>query len=114
MKIKSKITSFILITILLILTIIPINVFALNRQEKLANADKIGGYLVQELGLNVNVAFGILGNIEAESGFDPAIIEFGYTENTGGCGICQWTNCPRTSSSGRRKTSSSNSKSPNN
>ena len=102
MKIKSKITSFILITILLILTIIPINVFALNRQEKLANADKIGGYLVQELGLNVNVAFGILGNIEAESGFDPAIIEFGYTENTGGCGICQWTNCPRTSSSGRR------------
>lgn len=53
-------------------------------------------------GLNAAAACGICGNIEHESGFRTDIIEYGYTFNNGGVGLCQWTNYPRNSSTGRR------------
>lgn len=97
-----KYTSKMLICILLISMLLPVlNVTALSDEQK-QTANQIGGYLIQELGLNVNVVFGILANIEVESEFDPAKIEYGYTNTSGGCGICQWTNDPRTLGSGRR------------
>ena len=36
-----------------------------------------------------------MGNIQHESGFDPAIVEGGYNEDNGGIGLCQWTNSGR-------------------
>lgn len=36
-----------------------------------------------------------MGNIYAESGFIPERIEYGYNENNGGIGLCQWTNNKR-------------------
>ncbi len=53
-------------------------------------------------GLNAAAACGICGNIEHESGFRTDAIECGYTFNNGGVGLCQWTNYPRNSSTGRK------------
>lgn len=39
---------------------------------------------------------GAMGNIHVESdGFCPTRVEYGYDENTGGIGLCQWTNAGR-------------------
>lgn len=43
-----------------------------------------------------------MGNIEGESGFNSTLIEYGYTIENGGIGLCQWTNSPRTNPTGRR------------
>ena len=83
---KNKITSIVLIVFILISTLIPISVLALTKEERLENINKIGGYLVEECGLNVHVVFGILGNIEQESGFNPASVNHA----SGASGICQW------------------------
>ena len=46
---------------------------------------------------------GAMGNIYGESGFVPTAVEGGYDENSGGIGLCQWTNYPRSSGSGRNQ-----------
>lgn len=52
-------------------------------------------------GYSKEAAAGVLGNIEAESGFRVDAIEGGYTADNGGIGLCQWTNYPRSSGKGR-------------
>ncbi len=60
-------------------------------------------FLTNDMELNEAAACGVLANIEKESGFDCDNTERGYTwEEGAGYGICQWTNYPRTSESGRR------------
>ena len=80
------------------ISIMFISVSAVTNNEKI-----IFNYLVEEMGLNIASATGILANIQKESSFQHNVIEYGYTwETGGGYGICQWTNYPRTSSTGRR------------
>lgn len=55
-----------------------------------------------EKGLNAAAAIGIAANIQHESGFKADIIEYGYTFLNGGVGLCQWTNTPRSSPTGRK------------
>ena len=60
-------------------------------------------YLINVMGFNNAAAAGVLANIDAESDFRPNLQEYGYTWEEGcGYGICQWTNSPRTSATGRR------------
>lgn len=67
------------------------------------NAEKIMTYLSKTLGLSTSAACGVVANIYYESGCIADILEYGYTwERGGGYGICQWTNYPRTSQTGRR------------
>ena len=67
------------------------------------NETIIFNFLIDEMGFNEAAASGVLANIEKESGFRNDVIEYGYTwETGGGYGICQWTNTPRLSSTGRR------------
>lgn len=42
-------------------------------------------------GLSPNAVAGIMGNIQAESGFNPGIEEKGTTRKDKGYGLCQWT-----------------------
>lgn len=50
-------------------------------------------FMLKDLGYSDISAAGAMGNIHYESGsFSPNSIERGYTETTGGIGICQWTN----------------------
>lgn len=65
------------------------------------NARIIVQYLMDK-GISLAGSVGVIANIYYESGFRPDLIEYGYTINSGGVGICQWTNTPRTSSKGRR------------
>ena len=74
-----------------------------NANKASSNEAVIYNFLRNEMGLNTAAACGVLANIEKESGFRHDVIEKGYTWETGaGYGICQWTNSPRTSSTGRR------------
>lgn len=62
------------------------------------NAEQIWNYLTSK-GLGSNVVAGIMGNIQAESSFNPSIIEGGSNgdapiPNTG-FGLCQWTSPDR-------------------
>ncbi|MDE6253164.1 MAG: SH3 domain-containing protein [Lachnospiraceae bacterium] len=67
------------------------------------NAKKIVSYLTNTVGLSTSAAVGVVANIYYESGCIADILERGYTwENGGGYGLCQWTNYPRTSATGRR------------
>ena len=53
-------------------------------------------YMLKDMGYSDIAAAGAMGNIHYESGsFNPSAIEGGYTEETGGIGICQWTNNAR-------------------
>lgn len=53
-------------------------------------------FALKDLGYSDIAAAGAMGNIHYESGsFDPNRVEGGYTEETGGIGICQWTNNKR-------------------
>lgn len=59
-------------------------------------------FMLKDLGYSDIAAAGAMGNIHYESGsFDPTLVEGGFNENNGGIGICQWTNYPRTNTSGR-------------
>lgn len=58
-------------------------------------------WAVINAGYSKIAAAGVLGNIEAESGFNSTLVEYGYTEDNGGIGLCQWTNYPRSSGQGR-------------
>lgn len=50
-------------------------------------------FMLKDLGYSDISAAGAMGNIHYESsGFNPSAVEGGYTETTGGIGICQWTN----------------------
>lgn len=50
-------------------------------------------FMLKDMGYNEISIAGAMGNIHYESGsFDPNSVEGGYTEETGGIGICQWTN----------------------
>lgn len=57
-------------------------------QEKVWNA-------LINAGFSEYAAAGALGNIHYESSFNASAVEGGYDENTGGIGICQWTNTNR-------------------
>lgn len=83
---KNKIISMLLLLILCICVINPQEVLALTKEQK-ENADKIGSFLVSECGLKPYVAFGVLGNIYQESGFNPGSVN----SSSGASGICQWT-----------------------
>lgn len=53
-------------------------------------------YGMRALGYSEISVAAAMGNIHYESGtFNPEAIEAGYNENTGGIGICQWTNANR-------------------
>lgn len=52
-------------------------------------------------GTTVAGAIGVCANMFYESRFQPGVIEGGYTEATGGLGLCQWTNTPRGAANGR-------------
>ncbi len=68
-----------------------------------SNETIIYNFLKNELRLNTAAACGVLANIEKESTFRNDLMEHGYTwEGGAGYGICQWTNYPRTSPTGRR------------
>lgn len=59
-------------------------------------------FMLKDLGYSDIAAAGAMGNIHYESGsFDPTLVEGSFNENNGGIGICQWTNSPRTNTSGR-------------
>ncbi len=93
------------ISILLVLTmVIPMAFMTFSpAYAATSNETVIYNFLVEEIGFNTAAATGILANIYKESSFRHNVIEYGYTwENGGGYGICQWTNYPRTSSTGRR------------
>lgn len=67
------------------------------------NMKKVINYLTKTMGLSSTAACGIAANIYCESNCIADNIEYGYTwDNGGGYGLCQWTNYPRTSSTGRR------------
>lgn len=65
-------------------------------KEKLWNA-------LTSAGFTEKAAAAAMGNIEIESAhtWDPNVVEYGYDEFTGGIGLIQWTNSPRTSGAGR-------------
>lgn len=70
--------------------------------SKLSSGPKtVINYFVNK-GLNSAAAVGIAANISAESGFKCDLIETGYSEATGGIGLCQWTNSPRSNPKGRK------------
>lgn len=59
-------------------------------------------YALKDFGYSDFAIAGAMGNIHYESGsFNPKAIEYGYDEDTGGIGLCQWTNYPRASGNGR-------------
>lgn len=82
------------------------NTTSTGSTANLDNLDTVPREIVEYFinkGLNTAAAIGIIANIKAESGFRTDIIEYGYTLATGGgAGLCQWTNYPRTSPTGRR------------
>ena len=66
------------------------------------NAQSVVKFIMAQ-GLTAAAGIGIAANIKHESGFRTDIVEYGYTlETGGGAGLCQWTNYPRTSPTGRR------------
>lgn len=71
-----------------------------------SNLDEVPRQIIEHLtskGITIAGAVGVCANIKHESGFQCGIVEYGYTLATGGgAGLCQWTNYPRTSASGRR------------
>ena len=96
-KIAIKLIAYILSMTLMSSAFFAIDTLALSNEEVIYN------FIINELGLNMAAACGILANIEHESGFDNTQLERGYTwEEGAGYGICQWTNYPRTASYGRR------------
>lgn len=98
-RIKKSVVSF-LIVFSILLTCIGQSSLLVNA---LSNEETIYNYLTGTMGLNTAAACGVLANIEKESNFRNNVIEYGYTwASGGGYGICQWTNSPRTSSTGRR------------
>ncbi len=86
---------------LAIMSTLAVGVSASSTTE--INEKYIYNFLTTKMGYNMAGACGVLANIECESEFDPTLIEYGYSwESGGGFGICQWTNSPRTSKIGRR------------
>lgn len=79
---KKRFLSF-LLAMSVLLTLIPISIFA---QE--SNEQKIYKYLTGTMGLNCAAACGVLSNLEAESAFNPAASGDSGTSY----GICQWHN----------------------
>lgn len=84
-------------------TAIPNNTNTITASAVSQNETTIYNFLKNNMKLNTAAACGVLANIEKESSFRPDVIEYGYTwASGGGYGICQWTNYPRTSNTGRR------------
>ena len=75
------------ISVILLTLIFSISFVFADNSNYWSNAEKIGGFLVKEMQLNPAVAFGVLGNIDAESGCRPDAVE----GNGEGHGICQWS-----------------------
>ena len=48
-------------------------------------------FALKDAGYSEEATAGAMGNIYAESGFDPTLVEYGQTEERGGIGLCQWT-----------------------
>ena len=69
--------------------LVPGGIYGSTIQEKV-------WYGMRSLGFSEISTAAAMGNIHYESGtFNPEAIEGGYDENTGGIGICQWTNAGR-------------------
>lgn len=78
---------------------------SISQVGNLDNLDNVPRQIVQYLegkGLNTAAGIGVIANIKAECGFRIHLIEYGYTINNGGVGMCQWTNYPRNAPTGRR------------
>ena len=59
-------------------------------------------FALKGLGLSDIAVAGAMGNVHYESGgFNPTMVEKGHEFDNAGIGLCQWTNYPRTSGSGR-------------
>lgn len=98
MKKSFKAVFSVLLVMALLLSSLPVFI-----ASAASNEETIYNFLKNEMGLNTAAACGVLANIEKESNFRYDVTEYGYTwENGGGYGICQWTNSPRTSATGRR------------
>ncbi len=99
---KKRILSIIL-AIVLCAGVIPVGILENKTVCAASNEIIVYKFLREEMGLNTAAACGVLANIAKESGFEPDKKEMGYTwEEGAGYGICQWTNYPRTSKTGRR------------
>lgn len=48
-------------------------------------------FALRDAGYSEEATAGAMGNIYAESGFSPTLVEYGQTEERGGIGLCQWT-----------------------
>ncbi|MBE6543606.1 MAG: hypothetical protein E7675_04335, partial [Ruminococcaceae bacterium] len=99
--------SALIFTVCMLLTLQLIVIEVANNlntyAETESNETTIYNFLKEEMGFNTAAACGVLANIQNESGFRNDVVEYGYTWDTGGgYGICQWTNSPRSSSTGRR------------
>lgn len=78
---------------------------SISQVGNLDNLDNVPRQIVSYLenkGLSTAAGIGVIANIKAECGFDISLVEYGYTINNGGVGMCQWTNYPRNASTGRR------------
>lgn len=93
----------IILAIMLCSGVIPVGILKNDTVYAASNEILVYKFLREEMGLNTAAACGVLANIAKESGFDPTKQERGYTwEEGAGFGLCQWTNYPRTSKTGRR------------
>ena len=64
------------------------------------NQEKIWGYL-RKAGLSAEQVAGVMGNIQAESGFSPTRHEISFSWENGGWGLAQWTGNRRTTIANR-------------
>ena len=97
---KTKKWLSVLLSLLLMVSIASPAVLTV---QAASNEQTIFNFLTNDMGLNTAAACGVLANIEKESNFRNDVLEYGYTwASGGGYGICQWTNSPRTASTGRR------------
>lgn len=76
------------------LSLVPGTIYGNTIQEKV-------WYGMRSLGFSEISTAAAMGNFHHESGINAEAIEYGYNENNGGIGICQWTNSPRESGEGR-------------
>lgn len=76
------------------LDLLPGTIYGNTIQEKV-------WYGMRSLGFSEISTAAAMGNFHHESGINAEAIEYGYNENNGGIGICQWTNSPRESGEGR-------------
>ena len=98
-----RIIVTVILAVVIVFACIATVILQKKQKDKITNEKMIFEFLTDKMGLNTAAACGVLANIEQESGFHSDNMEKGYTWAQGaGYGICQWTNYPRESTTGRR------------